>query len=155
MSSAHFNVFISGTTSSAEDWKKAMSAPESELPELSEQQKEVARKMGIDEKEYARGVLVGKYGEVRERERGEKLGKYIEEILHGLASSYYQLEALVREGTKGRWIARILTPKQVANVAIPSELADDVVDSAASQDIERLKRLVLENIGRSDLLKTQ
>lgn len=147
-----FEVFISGMSGgSSDDWKRAMSAPESELPQLSEQQKDVARRMGIPEKEYARGVLVSKYGEERQLERGRKFGAHIEGILSGLGGSY-SLQALVREGVKLRWVARIATPKGIRNVAIPFEIADDVVDSAAIQDVERLKQLILKAVEREDLI---
>ncbi len=148
----HFEVFISGVSGgSSDDWKRAMNAPESELPQLSEQQKDVARRMGIPEKEYARGVLVNKYSEERHLERGKKFGEHIDAILRGLDSSY-QLQALVREGVKARWVARITTPKGIRNVAIPFEMADDVVDSETVQDIERLKQLILRAVDREELI---
>jgi len=150
---AQFQVFVSGMTGgSADDWTRAKNAPDSELPQLSEQQKDVARRMGIPEGEYARGVLVNKYSEERQRERGTKLGKHIDQVLHGLGSSYYQLQALVREGTKFRWVARITTPKGIKDVAIPFEVADDVIDSGAIQDNERLKEVLLKAVGHEELL---
>ena len=147
-----FQVFVSGISGgSPDDWKRAMNAPESELPQLSEQQKDVARRMGIPAKEYARGVLVNKYGEERQMERGKQLGEHIRKILSGIGAPY-TLEALVREGAKFRWVARIATPEGIKNVAIPFEIADDVVDSATVQDIERLKQVILKAVEREELL---
>jgi len=151
MGTPQFEVFISGATSSVDDWKRAMSAPESELPELDAQQKEVARRMDIPEKEYARGVLVQKYGELRQRERGQRLGARVDEILDGLGAQY-KLDAVIREGTKFRWVVRILTPQEPRNIAVPLDLADDVIDSATIQDLEKLRRAILEGLGRKDLL---
>jgi len=151
MATPHFDVFISGSTGSVEDWQNAMNAPKSELPKLNDEQKEVARKMGISQEEYARGVLVGHYGENRQKQRGEKLGQRIEEILAGLGHTY-ELEALLREGVKFRWVARIKTAQQPKNVAIGFELADDVIDSGTVQDMERLRIMMLEALGRKDLL---
>lgn len=149
---SQFQVFVSGMTGgSADDWARAQNAPDSELPELSEHQKDIARRMGIPEAEYARGVLVNKYSEEKQRDRGRKLGDHIDRILYGLGS-YYQIQALVREGVKGRWVARITTSKGIKNVAIPFEIADDVVDSGAVQDIERLKEVILKAVGREELL---
>jgi len=151
MAASHFNVFVSGVTSSVEDWQKAMNAPKGELPKLNEEQKEVARKMAISEEEYARGVLVGQYGEHRQRQRGEFLGSRIEEILEGLGEPY-ALEALIREGVRERWVARINTPQGPKNVAIGLDLADDIIDSATVQDLERLRVLILQALGRTELL---
>ena len=150
---AHFEVFVSGTSGgTSEDWKRAMNAPQSEVPELTKQQKEVAQRMGIPEEEYARGVLVSKFTEQRQIERGKRLGEHIEGILQGLGSAYYALEALVREGVKARWVARITTPKAISNVAIPLDLADDAIDSATVQDLERLRQLILRAVGREELI---
>jgi hypothetical protein len=151
MATSHFNVFVSGVTSSVEDWQKAMNAPKDELPKLNEEQKEVAGRMGMPEEEYARGVLVGQYGEQREKERGKRLGKKIEEIMGGLGAPY-RLEALIREGVKGRWVARIETPSAPKNVAVGVELADDLIDSGTVQDEERLRVLILQSLGKQDLL---
>jgi len=151
MAAPHFNVFVSGVTSSVEDWQKAMNAPKTELPKLNQEQREVARKMGISEEEYARGVLVGQYGESRQRERGHALGQRIEELLEGLGKPY-KLEALIREGGKFRWVARIDTPREPKNIAIEMELANDIIDSATVQDLERLRLVILEALGRKDLL---
>ena len=151
MATSHFNVFVSGGTSSVEDWQRANNAPKADLPELNEEQKEVTRKMGMPEEEYARGVLVGQYGEQRQKERGEKLGKKVEEILGGLGATY-RLEAVIREGVKGRWLARIETPSAPKNVAIGLELADDLIDSDTVQDEERLRILILQSLGRQELL---
>jgi len=151
MATQHFAVFVSGVTGSVEDWQKAMKAPKSELPKLNEEQKEVARKMAISEEEYARGVLAGQYGENRQRERGEGLGRRVEELLEGLGEPY-RLIALIREVGKMRWVARINTPNEPKNIAIGVELADDIIDSATVQDLERLRILLLESLGRRDLL---
>jgi hypothetical protein len=108
--------------------------------------------MGIPEEEYARGVLVGKFTEQRQIERGKRLGEHIEGVLQELGSAYYTLEALVREDVKARWVARITTPKAIRNVAIPLDLADDVVDSVTVQDLERLRQLILRAVGREELI---
>jgi hypothetical protein len=147
MGISHFNIFVSGVTSSVEDWQKAMGAPKGNLPKLNEEQAEIARRMGMSAEEYARGLLVFEYGERRQKERGEKLGKKVEEILGGIGEPY-KLEAVIREGTKGRWVARIETPSAPKNVAVAMDLADDLIDSDTVQDEERLKVLILHSLGK-------
>jgi len=148
---SQFQVFISGMTGgSADDWLKAKSAPDSELPALSEAQKDVARKMGIAEAEYARGVLVSKYSEQRQKARGHRLGEDIIRILNALGPSY-DLEALTREGVNFRWVVRITTPNDVKRIAIPLDVADDVIDSGTVQDIEGLKNIILKGLEREEL----
>jgi hypothetical protein len=146
-----FEVLVSDYSSSVEEWKRAMVAPRSELPPLSEQQREVARKFGVSDEEYARGVLAGLYGEERIRSRGEQLGELVETILQGLGPTY-RLAAIKAEMFNGRWICRIMTPEKIANVAVPRELADDVLDSGVREEIDRLKNCLLTGLGRDELI---
>src|SRR5947199_10306358 len=105
---SHFQVFVRGVSGgSDDDWFRAKSAPESELPELSDGQKDVARRMGIAEQEYARGVPVNQYSEERHLHRGQKLREHIEKILTSVGHSYH-LEALARERRKDRWVETIV-----------------------------------------------
>ena len=69
MGSPKFEIYIPEHGSSVAEWRKAQRAPLSELPQLTADQKEVARRFGITEEEYARNVLAGTYGRRRLRER--------------------------------------------------------------------------------------
>jgi len=152
MATQHFNVYIRGTGGGLpEDWKRAMHAPEEELPKLSKEQSEIAKRMEIAEKDYARGVLAGTYAEQRNKIRGELLGERVDQILSGLGPGYV-LSAVIREATELRWIARIATPKGIRDVVIPLELAEDVIDSPALEVLERLRRLILPAVGREELV---
>ncbi len=148
---SNFDVFVSGLSSSVEEWRRALNAPPSELPELNAEQKEIVRKFGITEEEYARGLLAGLYGQERMQKRGRQLGRAVEAILGDLGVGY-QLKAVIAEMTKGRWVARIQTPEKIVNVAIARELADDIVDSNTVQDQEKLRVLLLSSLGRQELI---
>ena len=147
-----FQVFVSGFSSSIEEWRRALNAPTSELPELNPEQKEVVRKFGITEEEYRRGHLAGVYGQQRMQRRAIELGKAVEEILDGFAAGY-QLKAVIAEMMKERWVVRIQTPKKIVNVAIDRELGDDVIDSNTIQDQERLEELLLSSLGRNQRIE--
>ena len=148
MSSSDFEVVISGGHISQEAWLKASG---SRKPELSDQQKEVARKLGVAEEEYARGVVAMQLGEEAERGRGRVLGERIREILASLGPEY-KLDAVIRQGTQLRWLARIDVGGRVFAVAIPMELADDIIDAGSDRDMNRLRNLVFFGVGRQDLI---
>lgn len=150
-SEKEFDVFVSDYSSSVEEYRRAMTVAESELPELTEQQKTVARKMGVSEEDYRRGVLAGKFGESRMLSRGRKLGATIQELLEGLGPEY-KVDAVKAEMFNDRWLIRILTPSRVFNVAIPRDLADDVLDSGAIEEVERMKNCLLTGVNRSELI---
>ena len=149
-----FEVFVIGQTTSLEDWKRSLHAPSSELPELTEEQKTFARKFGISDEDYARSYLSMSYGQERMRKRGLALGTAIVQILVGLGPGYI-LQAAIYEATKMRWVARIQAPQGLLNVAIPLELADDIVDSNTVQDQEKLKTLLLSSLGRDELISNR
>ncbi len=146
-----FDVFVSGYSSSVDEYRQAMTAPRSELPQLTGEQQTVARKMGVSEEDYARGVLAGRLGESRMRRRGEGLGHAVEELLTGLGPDY-RLDAVKADMFNERWLIRIVTRDRVFNIPVPRDLADDLLDSGASKEIERLKNCLLVGLGRSELI---
>jgi hypothetical protein len=141
MATQGFRVHISGGTVSVTDWSKAMAAPESELPPLSEAQKEAARFVRMNEPEYARGVLADQLGSKRQQEKGRRLGEIIGEIL-GQSGLRWRLDSLVRKGVHFQWIARFEGPGGDRLVEIPIDLADDVIESGDLSSKDRLLRLL-------------
>jgi hypothetical protein len=147
-----FQVYISGSSSSAEEWRQALESPSTDLPKLTAEQKEMAKRFQVTEEEYARGVLAGKLSERRHAERGNRLGSKVEQILAVLGPGY-RLDAILREGTQFRWVLRIETPTGIRNIAVPLDLADDVVDSGMADVVEQLKARVLQGLDRTELAR--
>jgi hypothetical protein len=148
METPDFEVVISGVHVNPEAWKRAADAPH---PELSQEQKVVARKLGVGEDEFARGVLASQMGEEYQRGRGKTLGQRIQAILASVGSEYL-LSAVMRQGTEFRWLARIEAAGKTVAVSLPLDLVDDVVDSGSKQELDRLRNLVLFGIGRQELI---
>ena len=142
-----FEVFVSDYSSSIDEWRAAQAMPKSKLPPLSEEQRHVARKMGIPEEDYRRNVFAGELGEKRLRNRGEDLGLVVEKLLSKLGAGY-RLDAVKGEMINSRWLCRVETPEGIVNVAISRELVDDVLDSGATEEREKLKRHILAELGR-------
>jgi hypothetical protein len=146
MSRAHFEISVPDYTSSVEEYRRAQSAPKSELPELTEDQKVVARGFKISEEEYARGVLAGVYGRERQEARGRRLGEKVQKILDELEANdrvvrvSYQMDRL-------RWMLSIKTSQGVVDVAVPRDLGDDVLDSALKEQAEELRARVARSLG--------
>jgi hypothetical protein len=145
MATQEFQVYLSGGTVSLDAWRQAMEAEESDLPALSEAQSEAAHKVGMAEPEYARGVLAGEIGEQSQREKGRRLGEIINQILNR-AGQGWKLESLVRKGADFVWIARLGTAGEAGEVAIPLDIADDVVDSEEPFSRGKLENLLTNGI---------
>jgi hypothetical protein len=60
-------VVVTGWSMSLADSGRAKAAPVDELPRLSGEQREVARKFGVSEEQWARAVLAQRYGDERVR----------------------------------------------------------------------------------------
>jgi|SRR5271165_861987 len=146
MATQDFRVYISGGTVTLDDWRQAMSAGEEDLPKLDEAQKEAARFVKMSEPEYARGVLADEIGSKRQQERGKRLGEAIGDILKRTGKPWI-LDSLVRRGTEGRWIARFTSDDRGAEVEIPIELADDVMDSNDRYPLVKLEELLKGRLG--------
>lgn len=148
-----FEVLVSDYSSSVDEWRQAQLVPKDELPALSRQQREVAKKMRVSEEDYQRNVLAGRLGEMRLQSRGEALGKIIQQLLQRLGSEF-RLDAVKGEMVNCRWLCRIETPEKLTVVAFPRELVDDVLDSGAAEELERLKRSLYVGLGQGSLLAT-
>jgi hypothetical protein len=152
MPAVDFRVRISGGTVSLDVWRQAMEAAECDLPQLNEAQKEAARRIGMDEAEYARGVLAEEIGGRKQQEKGQRLGGFLIEILSRVGQGW-KLESLVRKGVDSLWIARLENAGAFWDVEIPLELVDDVVDSGGAFGRGRLENLVVSQIDQSVVRK--
>jgi|SRR5229473_2653696 len=146
-----FDVAVSGGSTSVEEYRRAMSEPASNLPELTPQQKMVAERLGLPEEEYRRGVLADHFGETRVRHRGRKLGEIIQGVLDGLDGEY-RVETVRAEMVNLRWLVRIVSRDREFIVAIPRDLADDILDSEATKRVEKLKSCLLEGLALGGLV---
>ena len=150
MATQGFQVFVSGGHVSLDDWRQAMVSPEQELPQLSENQREAARFVGMAESEYARGVLADELGRNRQQGKGRKLGQVISDLLDRLGPGW-KLDSLTRNGTEFVWVARVKGRGHEVEAEIPLDLADDVVDSSDLSPRSRLEELLrarLESVSR-------
>lgn len=149
MEHASFQVVVSDYTSSVDEWRRAQKAAKSELPELSDAQRQVARKFGIVEEEYARSVLAGQYDMRRMAARTRKLGEEVEGILREVSPTYRVVMVGV-EMFRDRWLVRLKSPDKEVGVAVPRELGDDVIDWRLREAAEQLRAKVLYGLGLGD-----
>jgi hypothetical protein len=138
------------TPTSAEEWKRALSVPGSELPALSVQQKEIARKLNIPEEEYARNVLAGSYGWERTRKRANDLGEAVQAAIRTL-DVRYRVSAVIRDVSRLGWVVRIESPLGDVSVLLSKELADELVGPGSESGKEQLRVRVLSALEQAKL----
>ncbi len=141
MADQGFQIQIMSDSMSPVEWKRAMTAPDSELKTvlpLSEEQKEVAKKFEMSEEEYARAELARVYGQRGLRERAQRLGAIVAKMLAEV-SPKSRLAAVRYEGTELRWVLGVETPQGTRNLSVSRDLIDDVLDSELFEEMQRLR----------------
>ena len=78
-------IVITGSSMSLEEGHRALKAPSSELRNLTEEEKAVAKGFGITEEQYARMELAGRYGDERLNKAAHVTADTIERELVKLA----------------------------------------------------------------------
>ena len=148
-----FDVVIRGSGSSLEEWNRAQKAPVSEvrIEELTHEQRQVAERYGISPERFARSILALRYGRERHESEARALGQHVVEFLREPGEGY-RLVSVIRDEDRLRWMLSIETPRGAVGVPVSYEIADDVIEFRVLGLIERLRRIVLEGIGRSDLI---
>ena len=149
MASQRFNFEIELPDSSVnlDEWRKAQTLPLGELPQLSAEEKEAARKFGISEEAYARSVKAWEFGRQRMLARAKKFGEYIAAILE--ESGWGTVDGVKSDPFRGRWLVRLKNPEGVV-IEFPRELVDDLLDSGGRSYLEQIKRLVREQLSVPD-----
>jgi len=147
-----FQVIVNSFVHSPEEWKRILDADVAgAVAQLADEERLVAKRLGVEEREVADKIKAGQYGELKLRAKGLSLGEEAKTILDGLGPNY-RLVAVLWENSHARWVLRIKAADSIANVPIPAGLADDVVEAGGEQNLERLKNLVLFGVGRQELI---
>jgi hypothetical protein len=152
MRNAHkFEIRVPGLPDPGEESKRAGGVPASELPPISEKEREVAREFGMSDEEYRRGKLAGVYGRQRMEARALDLGTHVEEILAALGLEY-RLARVTWNSNTSTWRLEVKTPQGEQNVVLSWELVDDSLDFRTKSELQRLRNMVLFGLGRQELI---
>lgn len=154
MSKPSFEIVVSDYSTSVDEWRRAHSAPKNEVPRLNDVQKDVARKFGISEEEYARSVLAGQYGRERMVDRARRIGEIIQDVLDREGTTS-RVVAVISEMFNDRWLVKVQSPEEVFGITVPRDLADDVLDSQSLEDTQRLVRHIRTALSRKEQVSQQ
>lgn len=146
---SRFDVVVSDYRTSVREWQHAQRAAKSELPALTSEEKRFAQKLGLDEEGYARTVLATKFSAENMHERALALGELVQSILEKIASKW-KVQAVVAEMFKERWIVKMQSVSGSAGIAVPREVADDILDSGLTSEVKKLKAIVLDALREAE-----
>jgi hypothetical protein len=140
---------VDGYRSTNEDWLAAHRISASELPPITEEEQQVAEKLGISAEEYLRSRYAGDLsrGELEKRARvvGSLLSRWLS--VHGLSGTVLSVWLKTFEG---KYRVEIAGPDGIQLVFLKEDLVNDLLDSGSREGKESLDRLMTANFGRAE-----
>ncbi|HEY6272661.1 MAG TPA: hypothetical protein VIX19_11825 [Terriglobales bacterium] len=136
------NISVQGVRAEVSDWDAVSMLPARELPALTQEQRQVARTLGIKEEDYARSALTGQRTTEKLIGKTERFARYLQEqVAHAVPS------ASIEEVALNTWEHRFDVSLRVGQEIVPLRIAEDVIDDLferGSREAELRLRRVLE-----------
>jgi hypothetical protein len=143
------DIRVDGYRSTNEDWLTAHRIPFDELPPITDEEKQVAKKLGISAEEYLRSRYAGDLSRKELERRAEVVGALLERwlIQRGLSGTVVGVWLKTLEG---RFRVEIERPDGIQIVFLKEDLINDLLDSGSREAQEGLDRLLAANFGFSE-----
>jgi hypothetical protein len=137
-------IIIDGWRAGGEERRQAQSVPAGELPPLSEAQKEVAKKMGISQEDYARSAFAGRLNQERLLEKtrrfAENLDNKLRSKVNGARVDRIRLDTLEHE-----YHIELRANERRTFFRVSEDMVDDFIEGG-SADVGRLIERNLETV---------
>ncbi len=145
------NVVIRGSSTTIEDWERANRATRKELPNLTDEEKEVSRKLGISEEDYARNRLAMQYGQERLRNRVEILRTKLTDLVKELNENV-NVVLLSFDVWQGEYTVSLKKNHREIRCKFSRELGNDILDSSDQSSLAVLKKRLKKAIEEACLV---
>jgi len=126
---------------SATEWDAIEAMPKEELPPLTSGQQQVARKMGIQEADYARTVLASKRGAEKSLEKAERFARFLKDCVRermgGATLSRVALDTL-----QGKFEVEAQVDCRVLRFRVGEKLVDELFENGSELAEGRLNRVL-------------
>ena len=134
-------IVIEGWRAGGEERKEAARVPANELPALSDEQKLVAKKMGISEEDYARSAYAGKRSQERLIEKTRRFAELLQSKLQ--ARSGVEVRRIRLDVLNHRYDVVVAREGREIPFRVSEEMIDDLFQSG-SESLERDLERVLD-----------
>ncbi len=134
-------IVIDGWRAGGEERKEAASVPVGQLPPLSDAQKEVVKKMGISEEDYARSAYAGRLNQERLIEKTKKFAKLLQRKLQERGD--VEITNIKLDVLRHRYEVAASAGERPVSFIVSEELIDDLFQTG-SESLERNLERVLE-----------
>lgn len=134
---------VDGIRAGVADWQAVRSIPREQLPPLTAEQREVARKLGISEDDYARSALAGERTREQLLHKTERLAKVVDTAAKNSATGKpVEVQRVILRAIDHRFDIDLRVDGSTIPVRIDEGLVDDYFESGSEDSELRLKRIV-------------
>jgi len=133
-------ITVQGWRSSPAEWDATRGIPSAELPALTDEQREVARKLGISEEDYARSVLAGRRTQDVLLQKAEALGAFLEGRITG-KHPQVRVDRVVLDAVEHRFVVELNVSGKSRILRIDEDIIDDYLDSGSVDAEAKLARV--------------
>jgi hypothetical protein len=138
---AAMNISVRGFRTGLADWEAVRGVPAEQLPPLSPEQREVARKLHISEEDYARSALAGQLTMDELIAKTERFAKYLLDRVKEMAPQV-SIESVLLDTLEHKFVVSLKSEGRITPVHIAEEVVDDYFDSGSAEMGRRLNRIL-------------
>jgi hypothetical protein len=139
-------ISVDGWKASPSVWSAVRGIPKDQLPSLTEEQKAVARKLGVSEEDYARSALAGERTQAALLAKTETFARLLDKTIHDLGFSA-SVEKVVLRIIEDRFDVLLDMKGTKLPLRINEALVDDLLESGSVEADEKLKRILNITVG--------
>ncbi len=134
-------ISVRGGRISPAEWDAIQALPKEDLPPLTPEQQQVARKMRIPEADYARGALASKQGAEKLLDVVERFARLVRVKLQGRAPSL-ELKRVALDTLIGKYEVEANLNGHTLTFRVDEELVDDLFEGGSEIAEKRLDRVI-------------
>jgi hypothetical protein len=135
------DISVQGYRTSSADWDEVKNLSDDKLPPLSPEQREVAAKMGIPERDYARSFLAGQRTMVRMVQKTERFARYLHERFREITPQV-SVDSVTLNTWDGRFDVGVHVGDHSTSIRVAEELVDGYFDSGSPEMRQRLDHVL-------------
>jgi len=139
-------ISVKGWRASPSDWKAVRGIPKEKLPQLTDGQKEVARKLGVPEEDYARGALAGERTQNSLLAKTETFARLLEQKIQDLGFKAV-VENVVLQILEHRFDVLLTVNGKKNSLRIKEDIVDDLFEGGSADAEDKLSRILKATLG--------
>ncbi len=135
------DISVHGFRTGHTDWEAVRDVPREQLPPLSPEQREVARKLHISEEDYARSALAAQLTMKKLIAKTERFAMYLLGRVKEMAPQV-SIESVLLDTLEHKFVVSLKGDGQITPVHIAEEVVDDYFDSGSEEMGKRLNHIL-------------